>query len=51
MRERMHELNGTLQVKSDAFGTSMRATVPLHAMQHSVSLGAQGMFAQLPEPG
>jgi len=36
MRERMHELNGTLQVKSDAFGTSMRATVPLYAMQHSV---------------
>src|SRR5207302_2372293 len=32
MRERMHELNGTLQVKSDAFGTSMRATVPLYAM-------------------
>src|SRR5438270_2252448 len=43
MRERMHELKGSLQMESDAFGTSMRATVPLHDMQHSVSLGAQGM--------
>jgi two-component system, NarL family, sensor kinase len=51
MRERMHELNGTLQVESDRVGTSMRATVPLYAIQHSVSLRAQGMFAQLPEPG
>ena len=29
MRERLHELNGTLEIKSDQCGTSMRATVPL----------------------
>lgn len=29
MRERLHELNGRLDIESDARGTSMRATVPL----------------------
>jgi signal transduction histidine kinase len=29
MRERLHELNGRLEIESDARGTSMRATVPL----------------------
>jgi two-component system NarL family sensor kinase len=32
MRERLHELNGYLEVESDSHGTSMRATVPLYAM-------------------
>jgi two-component system NarL family sensor kinase len=30
MRERLHELNGRLEIESDGCGTSMRATVPLH---------------------
>jgi signal transduction histidine kinase len=42
MRERMHELNGTLEIESDGSGTSMRATVPLNVMRHSVPLGAGG---------
>jgi signal transduction histidine kinase len=29
MRERLHELNGKLEIESDSHGTSMRATVPL----------------------
>jgi two-component system NarL family sensor kinase len=31
MRERLHELNGKLEIDSDGHGTSMRATVPLCA--------------------
>jgi two-component system, NarL family, sensor kinase len=31
MRERLHELNGKLEIESDSHGTSMRATVPLDA--------------------
>jgi signal transduction histidine kinase len=31
MRERLHELDGKLEIESDARGTSMRATVPLYA--------------------
>jgi len=34
MRERVRELNGELEIESDARGTSMRATVPLYAMAH-----------------
>jgi two-component system NarL family sensor kinase len=34
MRERLHELNGELEIESDDRGTSMRATVPLYAMAH-----------------
>ena len=30
MRERLHELNGKLEIESDSHGTSMRATVPLN---------------------
>jgi len=30
MHERLHELNGRLEIESDGCGTSMRATVPLH---------------------
>jgi signal transduction histidine kinase len=42
MRERMHELNGTLKIESDGCGTRMRAIVPLYAIQHSLSLGGHG---------
>jgi signal transduction histidine kinase len=42
MRERMHELNGTLEIESDVSGTSMRATVPLNVMRHSIPLRAGG---------
>ncbi|MGA9511553.1 MAG: sensor histidine kinase [Candidatus Sulfotelmatobacter sp.] len=41
MRERLHELQGTLEMESDDHGTSMRATVPLFAMSHSVHPGAR----------
>jgi signal transduction histidine kinase len=36
MRERVHELNGTLEIESDGRGTSMRAIVPLSARPISV---------------
>jgi signal transduction histidine kinase len=36
MRERVHELNGTLEIESDGRGTSMRAIVPLSARPVSV---------------
>ena len=36
MRERMHELNGRLELESDGCGTSMRAEVPLGAMPGSI---------------
>jgi signal transduction histidine kinase len=42
MRERLHELNGTLEIESDGRGTSMRATVPLYATSRSVGLEAAG---------
>lgn len=42
MRERLHELNGTLEIESDDHGTSMRATVPLYAPVLSAPLGACG---------
>jgi two-component system NarL family sensor kinase len=38
MRERMHELNGRLEIESDGRGTSMRATVPLSTGPRSVPL-------------
>jgi signal transduction histidine kinase len=40
MRERLHELNGTLEIESDGRGTSMRATVPLYVTSRSVGLEA-----------
>jgi signal transduction histidine kinase len=40
MRERLHELNGTLEIESDGLGTSMRATVPLCAPGISAPLEA-----------
>jgi signal transduction histidine kinase len=39
MRERLHELDGTLEIESDASGTSMRATVPLYAESPPVKFG------------
>lgn len=41
MRERMHELNGTLELESDGCGTSMRARVPL-CVTSSLSLISGG---------
>jgi two-component system, NarL family, sensor kinase len=38
MRERLHELNGTLEIESDRCGTSLRATVPLHVTSPQVQL-------------
>jgi two-component system NarL family sensor kinase len=35
MRERLNELNGTLEIESDGNGTSMRAIVPLPAIARS----------------
>jgi two-component system NarL family sensor kinase len=35
MRERLHEMNGALEMESDAQGTSMRAILPLHAIARS----------------
>jgi two-component system NarL family sensor kinase len=40
MRERLHELNGMLEIESDRCGTSLRATVPLYAISPSVGLEA-----------
>jgi signal transduction histidine kinase len=40
MRERMHELDGTLEMESDGHGTTMRAIVPLFATSRPGSLGA-----------
>jgi two-component system, NarL family, sensor kinase len=41
MRERLHELNGTLEIESDGRGTSMRVTVPLYARTRSVRPGTR----------
>jgi signal transduction histidine kinase len=38
MRERLRELNGTLEIKSDLCGTSMRATVPLNRTSAQIHL-------------
>jgi two-component system, NarL family, sensor kinase len=42
MRERLNELNGTLEIQSDAGGTRMRATVPLDAISQLDQLEASG---------
>jgi two-component system NarL family sensor kinase len=39
MRERLRELNGKLEIESDAGGTSMRATIPLSATPLPIRLG------------
>jgi signal transduction histidine kinase len=49
MRERLHELDGSLEIESDGNGTSMRATVPLRPTALSVQMGAHvgvGITAQ-----
>ncbi len=43
MRERLHELNGRLEIESNARGTSMRATVPLAMRTLSVPLETRGL--------
>lgn len=43
MRERLHELNGRLDIESDGRGTSMRATVPLALRTLSVPLETRGV--------
>jgi signal transduction histidine kinase len=45
MRERLHELNGKLEIESDGHGTSMRATVPLYAASLPVPFGGGGEAA------
>jgi two-component system NarL family sensor kinase len=42
MRERLHELNGTLEIESDLCGTSVRATVPLNRTSAQVHLRGSG---------
>ncbi len=42
MRERLHELNGSLDIESDGRGTNMRATVPLALRTPSAPLEARG---------
>jgi len=49
MRERLHELNGTLEIESDLCGTSMRATVPLCVTSPEAQLpgcGEMGAWAE-----
>ena len=41
MRERLNELNGTLEIESDTRGTRMRATVPLYAISPPTQLGTR----------
>jgi two-component system, NarL family, sensor kinase len=43
MRERLRELNGKLEIESDARGTSMRATVPLDVRTRSIPLETHGV--------
>ena len=42
MRERLHELDGKLEIESDACGTRTRATVPLYAMRLPVQSSRGG---------
>jgi anti-sigma regulatory factor (Ser/Thr protein kinase) len=50
MRERMHELNGKLEIESDGHGTTMRAIVPRSATTLSGRLGdrEQGIVSSIP---
>jgi two-component system, NarL family, sensor kinase len=43
MRERLRELNGRLEIESDARGTSLRATVPLDVRTRSIPLETHGV--------
>src|ERR1035438_4175678 len=42
MRERLHEVNGKLEIESDGRGPSMRATVPIYATSLAVQFGGFG---------
>jgi signal transduction histidine kinase len=42
MRERLHELDGKLEIESDGRGTSVRATVPLYATSLPVQYAGCG---------
>jgi len=51
MRERMLELNGQLEMESDAHGTTLRAVVPFSAINGSIELGKcmQASASPLPD--
>jgi two-component system NarL family sensor kinase len=50
MRERLHELNGILEIESDGCGTSMRATVPLYATPVPAGGCGEGMAVDWTKP-
>ena len=50
MRERLHELDGKLEIESDGSGTRMRATVPLYTMPLPVQSAVAGMSVHLRRP-
>jgi len=49
MRERMHELNGTLEMESEGRGTTIRAVVPLRAGTPSLSQVAEDSRERAPQ--
>jgi two-component system, NarL family, sensor kinase len=49
MRERMHELNGTLEIESEGCGTTIRAVVPLRAGTPSLSQVAEDSRERAPQ--
>ena len=49
MRERMHELNGTLEMESEGRGTTIRAIVPLRAGTPSSSQAADDSRKRAPQ--
>jgi two-component system NarL family sensor kinase len=49
MRERMHELNGTLEMESEGRGTTIRAVVPLRAGTPSLSQVAEDSRKRAPQ--
>jgi two-component system NarL family sensor kinase len=49
MRERMHELNGTLEMESEGRGTTIRAVVPLRAGTPSLSQVAEDSGERAPQ--
>ena len=49
MRERMHELNGTLEMESEGRGTTIRAVVPLRAGTPSLSPIAEDSRKRAPQ--
>ena len=49
MRERMHELNGTLEMESEGRGTTIRAVVPIRAGTSSSSQAADDSRKRAPQ--